>query len=258
MLFRQVLNDDLACASYVISCGDEAVVVDPRWDIDEYLRLAEYHGFRIAHVVEHPRPRRPRLGPRTPGGRDRRPDPPPRRLRRRGPAPRPAARRHPARGRTEPDRARHPGAPAGAHEPGRDRPRPVAAPGGDPDRRLPAGGRRGAAGPGRGGRGRRPRPVHLPAPHRDARRPRPGVAGPTWAARSAAAAPSAAAPCPPWRPGAPGQPRLRRVGRGRLRDEPDRDAAAAPPTSRTWCRSTATRGSPPASRRRSRSGTSAA
>ena len=37
MLFRQVLNDDLACASYVISCGDEAVVVDPRWDIDEYL-----------------------------------------------------------------------------------------------------------------------------------------------------------------------------------------------------------------------------
>ena len=52
MLFRQVLNDDLACASYVVSCGDEAVVVDPRWDIDEYLRLAEYHGFRIAHVVE--------------------------------------------------------------------------------------------------------------------------------------------------------------------------------------------------------------
>ena len=52
MLFRQVLNDDLACASYVVSCGGEAVVVDPRWDIDEYLRLAAYHGFRIAHVVE--------------------------------------------------------------------------------------------------------------------------------------------------------------------------------------------------------------
>jgi glyoxylase-like metal-dependent hydrolase (beta-lactamase superfamily II)/rhodanese-related sulfurtransferase len=52
MLFRQVLNDDLACASYLISCGGEAVVVDPRWDIDEYLRLAAYQGLRIAHVVE--------------------------------------------------------------------------------------------------------------------------------------------------------------------------------------------------------------
>jgi hydroxyacylglutathione hydrolase len=54
MVFRQVTHDDLGCASYLI--GDEgagvAAVVDPRWDIDEYLRLARYLGVRIAHVLE--------------------------------------------------------------------------------------------------------------------------------------------------------------------------------------------------------------
>ena len=54
MIFRQVTHDDLGCASYLI--GDEdagvAAVVDPRLDIDEYLRLARYLGVRIEHVLE--------------------------------------------------------------------------------------------------------------------------------------------------------------------------------------------------------------
>jgi hydroxyacylglutathione hydrolase len=54
MLFRQITHDDLGCASYLI--GDDgagvAAVVDPRLDIDEYLRLARYAGVRIEHIVE--------------------------------------------------------------------------------------------------------------------------------------------------------------------------------------------------------------
>ena len=54
MIFRQVTHDDLGCASYVIGDEDEGVaaVVDPRLDIDEYLRLARYLGVRIEHVLE--------------------------------------------------------------------------------------------------------------------------------------------------------------------------------------------------------------
>jgi glyoxylase-like metal-dependent hydrolase (beta-lactamase superfamily II)/rhodanese-related sulfurtransferase len=54
VIFRQLIHDDLGCASYLI--GDEdagvAAVVDPRLDIDEYLRLARYMGVRIEHVLE--------------------------------------------------------------------------------------------------------------------------------------------------------------------------------------------------------------
>ena len=54
MLFRQVTHDDLGCASYLI--GDEdagvAAVVDPRLEIDEYLRLARYAGVHIEHILE--------------------------------------------------------------------------------------------------------------------------------------------------------------------------------------------------------------
>src|ERR687896_490302 len=54
MLFRQLTHDDLGCASYLV--GDEgagvAAVVDPRLDIDEYLRLARYSGVHIEHVLE--------------------------------------------------------------------------------------------------------------------------------------------------------------------------------------------------------------
>lgn len=54
MIFRQLTHDDLGCASYLI--GDEragvAAVVDPKLDIDEYLRLARYLGVHIEHVLE--------------------------------------------------------------------------------------------------------------------------------------------------------------------------------------------------------------
>jgi hypothetical protein len=54
VIFRQVVHDDLGCASYLI--GDEhagvAAVVDPRLDIDEYLRAARYLGVRIEHILE--------------------------------------------------------------------------------------------------------------------------------------------------------------------------------------------------------------
>jgi len=54
MLFRQITHDDLGCASYLI--GDQlagvAAVVDPRFEIDEYLELARYRGVTIEHVLE--------------------------------------------------------------------------------------------------------------------------------------------------------------------------------------------------------------
>ena len=54
MIFRQLIHDDLGCASYLI--GDEgagiAAVVDPKLDIDEYLRLARYLGVGIEHILE--------------------------------------------------------------------------------------------------------------------------------------------------------------------------------------------------------------
>jgi glyoxylase-like metal-dependent hydrolase (beta-lactamase superfamily II)/rhodanese-related sulfurtransferase len=54
MLFRQLIHDDLGCASYLI--GDEqarvAAVVDPRFEIDEYLELARFLNVRIEHVLE--------------------------------------------------------------------------------------------------------------------------------------------------------------------------------------------------------------
>ncbi len=54
MIFRQLIHDDLGCASYLI--GDEkdgvAAVVDPRFEVDDYLELARYMGVRIEHVFE--------------------------------------------------------------------------------------------------------------------------------------------------------------------------------------------------------------
>ncbi len=54
MIFRQVLQEDLGCASYLI--GDDeatlAAVVDPRLDVAVYLELAERFGVRITAVIE--------------------------------------------------------------------------------------------------------------------------------------------------------------------------------------------------------------
>jgi hydroxyacylglutathione hydrolase len=54
VIFRQLIHDDLGCASYLI--GDEkagvAAVVDPRFEVEEYLELARYMGVRLEHVFE--------------------------------------------------------------------------------------------------------------------------------------------------------------------------------------------------------------
>jgi len=54
MIFRQITHDDLGCASYLI--GDEhegvAAVVDPRFDVEEYLETARYMGVSIERIFE--------------------------------------------------------------------------------------------------------------------------------------------------------------------------------------------------------------
>jgi hydroxyacylglutathione hydrolase len=54
MIFRQLTHDDLGCASYLIGAEDAGVaaVVDPKFEIEEYLALARYMGVRIEHVLE--------------------------------------------------------------------------------------------------------------------------------------------------------------------------------------------------------------
>ena len=52
MFFRQVLHEDLGCASYVVADDDEAAVIDPKWEIEDYLELAAEHGFRITRILE--------------------------------------------------------------------------------------------------------------------------------------------------------------------------------------------------------------
>ncbi|HUA47638.1 MAG TPA: MBL fold metallo-hydrolase [Solirubrobacteraceae bacterium] len=50
--FRQILHPDLGCASYFIADQGEAAVVDPKWEIDEYLAAAADAGAEIRHVLE--------------------------------------------------------------------------------------------------------------------------------------------------------------------------------------------------------------
>ena len=54
MIFRQITHDDLGCASYLV--GDHsagtAAVIDPRFEIDDYLELARYLSVSIDHVLE--------------------------------------------------------------------------------------------------------------------------------------------------------------------------------------------------------------
>jgi rhodanese-related sulfurtransferase/glyoxylase-like metal-dependent hydrolase (beta-lactamase superfamily II) len=54
VIFRQLVHDDLGCASYLIGDVDAGVaaVVDPKLDIGEYLRLARFLGVHIEHVLE--------------------------------------------------------------------------------------------------------------------------------------------------------------------------------------------------------------
>jgi hydroxyacylglutathione hydrolase len=55
MFFRQLLNDETACASYLLGCKSkgEMAVVDPHVGlVDAYIELAESQGARIAAVLE--------------------------------------------------------------------------------------------------------------------------------------------------------------------------------------------------------------
>ena len=54
MLFSQVLNDDLGCASYLVGCEEaqEAVVVDPPLAIETVLAAAERLDVRLVRVIE--------------------------------------------------------------------------------------------------------------------------------------------------------------------------------------------------------------
>jgi len=54
VLFRQFVDDDLGCASYLIGDEDsgEALVVDPAYAIEQYLQQAERDGVRIVRVLE--------------------------------------------------------------------------------------------------------------------------------------------------------------------------------------------------------------
>lgn len=54
MLLERIYDEDLAQASYFIGCQarGEAIVVDPRRDLDDYLQLAEKNGMRITAVTE--------------------------------------------------------------------------------------------------------------------------------------------------------------------------------------------------------------
>jgi len=55
MFFRQLLNDDTACASYLFGCKTEErfAVVDPHGDlVDDYIRIVEAQGAPIVAVLE--------------------------------------------------------------------------------------------------------------------------------------------------------------------------------------------------------------
>ena len=54
MVFRQIVHDDLGCASYFVGDDDAGVaaVIDPRFEIGAYLELARYLHVQIDHVLE--------------------------------------------------------------------------------------------------------------------------------------------------------------------------------------------------------------
>jgi len=54
VFLRQLYNDQLAQASYLVGCAatGEALVIDPNRDLEQYFTLAEREGFRITAVTE--------------------------------------------------------------------------------------------------------------------------------------------------------------------------------------------------------------
>jgi hydroxyacylglutathione hydrolase len=53
-MFRRFFDEGLAQSSYLIACERtrDAAIVDPRRDVDAYVRAAEEHGLRISHAIE--------------------------------------------------------------------------------------------------------------------------------------------------------------------------------------------------------------
>ena len=54
MYFKQILNEECGCSSYIIASrqSKEAAVVDPALDIQPYLELAHDRGFTIEYVID--------------------------------------------------------------------------------------------------------------------------------------------------------------------------------------------------------------
>ncbi len=54
MYFEQIRLTDMGCASYLIGSEKtrQAAVVDPGWNVDEYLKLAQAKGLKITHIFE--------------------------------------------------------------------------------------------------------------------------------------------------------------------------------------------------------------
>ena len=52
VIFRQFVDEDLGCASYLVGDAGEAVVVDPAFAIEQYQEAAAQEGVRIVRVLE--------------------------------------------------------------------------------------------------------------------------------------------------------------------------------------------------------------
>ena len=54
MFFRQVYDETLAQASYIVGCQSQgiAAVIDPKRDVDTYLEIAEKEKLKITHIFE--------------------------------------------------------------------------------------------------------------------------------------------------------------------------------------------------------------
>src|SRR5579871_1583184 len=54
MYFKQILDERLGCASYLIASrqSHEAAVVDPSWQVEQYEALLAERGFRLRYVVD--------------------------------------------------------------------------------------------------------------------------------------------------------------------------------------------------------------
>ncbi|KAA0252121.1 MAG: MBL fold metallo-hydrolase, partial [Chlorobiota bacterium] len=54
MFFKHIYETGLAHASYIVGCQKtgEALVIDPKRDIEDYIRIAETEKLRITHIAE--------------------------------------------------------------------------------------------------------------------------------------------------------------------------------------------------------------